>query len=486
VQIRLNPTLRWIIRLGASATIIAAITLFYARVASANSTTVALTFLLANLGIATAWGLIEALFASVLAVLSFNFFFLPPVRTLTIADPQNWVALLAFLITAITASQLSVRAKRRAAEAVERRLEVERLYSLGQAMLLSSGLHPTAREIVNRIMQIFDIPVAVLFLKTENVFFRSDLDSRGISDQELRDAADCQEPQVNATLQKALIPVRLGGQTVGSLGFAGRMLSEAALNAVAYLVAIGVERARSLEEAGRLEAVRQSEMLKSALLDGLAHDFKTPLTSIKGALTHLLGKKHDEEEEELLTLANEEADRLNRLVVEALEMTRIEAGKLHPDRRPWAIVDIVNAALLQLEDLLRGRAVEVDIPADLPSVTVDFEFVQQVVKQLLDNAARYSPPGSPIGISARPGADRIIVSIKDQGKGIDELEQSRIFDKFYRGRGARLQVPGTGLGLSIAKGIVEAHEGRIWVESRAGAGSVFSFSLPVMQRKVQE
>ncbi len=480
----LNSGMRWTVRLAASAAIVTVLSLFYYRLSAVNATTIALSFLLAILGIATGWGLIEALFASVLAVLSFNYFFLPPVRTLIISDPQNWVALLAFLVTAVTASQLSVRAKRRAAEAVERRLEVERLYELGQAMLLSSGLHPTAREMVNRVMQIFDIPTAAFYLKAEDAFFRSDPET--FPDQQLIDAAECGDPRIDIEDKTALVPVRLGGQAIGSLGFAGRVLSSAALNAVAYLVAISVERARSLDEANRIEAVRQSERLKSALLDALAHDFKTPLTSIKGALTHLLGKKHDAEEQELLSLANEETDRLNCLVVEALEMVRIEAGKLHLDRQPQKIGEIVSAVLLDLDGMLKDRAVEVTVPSDLPLADADFEFIRQVIKQLIDNAARYSPSGSPIIVSAQATGDRIVVSIQDRGKGIDEQEQTRIFDKFFRGLGARLQVPGTGLGLSIAKGIVEAHGGRIWVASRPGAGSVFSFSLPVFKGEARQ
>ncbi len=479
----MNPLSRRAVRILASAAIIAVISSFYYLSAAANATTVALSFLLAILGIATAWGLIEALFASVFAVVSFNYFFLPPIHTLTIADPENWVALVAFLVTAVTASQLSVRAKQRAAEAIERRLEVERLNSLGQAMLLSSGLVPTARETVNRIMQIFDISSAILFLKAENELFRSDEASEIFTDQQLRDAAECQDPQVDTERLTALVPVRLGGQTIGSLAFSGCILSKAALNAVAYLVAIGVERARSLEEATRLEATRKSDMLKSALLDALAHDLKTPLTSIKGALTHLLSKGHDPEEQELLTVADEETDRLNRLVVEVIEMARVEAGKLHPDRRPHRIGDIISAALCELESGLRDRVVKVDLPPNLPDVSADSEMIQQVMKQLLDNAIRYSPPGSPITVSAASSGDRLVVSVRDTGTGIDEQEQTRIFDKFFRGRASRFQVEGTGLGLSIAKGFVEAHGGRIWVESRPGAGSVFRFSLPVFRKE---
>jgi two-component system sensor histidine kinase KdpD len=475
-----------IARFIASLSFIAAITLFYRHVAAANNTTIALTYLLAILGIATAWGLLEATVASVLAVLAFNYFFLPPMGTLTIADPENWVALTAFLITAITASQLSVRVRRRAAEAIERRQEVERLYALGQAMLLSGGLRPTAREIVNQIMQIFDVPAAVLYIKAECEFIRPEPETPSMSDQRLREAAEFNEPAVDQEGQTALAPLRLGGQTIGSLGVAGRVLSKAALNAVAYLVAIGIERARTQEEANRIEAARQSERLKSALLDALAHDLKTPLTSIKGALTHLLGKQHDAEEDELLTLANEETDRLNRLVGEVIEMSRIDAGKLHPERHPQAVAKIVSAAMKEIEIHWGDRPVKVEIPAGLPPADADFDFILQVVKQLLDNALRYSPAGSPITISAEQRNEKIVVSVIDRGAGIDEQEQSRIFEKFYRGREWRDQVSGTGLGLSIARGIIEAHGGKIWVASQPGSGSVFSFSLPIRKGEIPQ
>ncbi len=466
-------------RVLGSAAIVAAITAFYLHVASVNSTTIALTLLLAVLGIATTWGLVDALVASVLAVFAFNYFFLPPVRTLTISDPQNWVALLAFLVTSITASQLSVRAKRRAAEAEERRLDVERLYTLGQSMLLSSELSTMARATVNRIMQIFDIPTAAMFLRAEDVFYRAGPDAGTISEQQLREAAEGRQPEYYVEKQLSLIPVRLGGQALGSLAFTGCVLSNAALNAVAYLVAIGVERARSIEEAGRVEAARQSEKLKGALLDTLAHDFKTPLTSIKGALTHLLGKPRDPEESELLTLADEETDRLNRLVVEVIEMARIDAGKLHPERRPQAISEILSAALRDLDPKLKDRPITMKIPDDLPPAEADFDFIQQVVRLLLDNVAKYTPAGSPVELSAELAGGKVVVRVKDHGIGIDEHEQSNIFEKFYRGPRWRYDVQGTGLGLSIAKGIVEAHGGKIWVESQRGQGSVFSFSLPV-------
>lgn len=465
--------------LAAAAIVAGIILLYHNLIMTVNNTTVALTLLLAILGIAAAWGLAEAILASILAVLGFNFFFLPPIGNFTISDRQNWVALLAFLITAVTASQLSMRAKRRAAEAVERRLEVEKLHSLGQAMLLIGGVRTAPREIVNRIMQTYDIPGAVFFSKHENALFRSGPETLALSEQQMREAVELDEPVVYPDRQIALVPVRLGGQAIGSLGLAGRTLSKGALNAVAYLIAIGIERARALEEASRVEAARQSERLKSALLDALAHELKTPLTSVRGALTHLIGREHDAEEKELLTVANEETDRLSRLITEIVDMARLEAGKLQIQRSPHPIDEIITAALNEFEELLKSRSVELQVDASLPPVEVDIDLVQQVVKQLLDNAIKYSPPDSPLSIRAEEREDKVIVSVTDRGEGIDEQEQPFVFDKFFRGGRGRYDVPGTGLGLSIAKGMVEAHGGTIWVTSRPGKGSTFSFSLPV-------
>jgi two-component system sensor histidine kinase KdpD len=481
-----RPLLRSTIRILASLTFIAGILLVYLKFVKVNPTTVALTLLLAVLGIAARWGLTESIVASLAAMLGFNYFFLPPLGTFEIADSQNWVALIAFLITAGTASQLSIRARRRTAEAEARRREVERLYGLGQTILMSGSVRTTARDTVNSIMRTFEIPGAVLFSKAENEFFRSDPQTLTISDEQLRWIAASEEPLIDRQTQIAITPIRLGGQVLGSLGFIGCTLSTAALNAVTYLVAIGIERARSLEESSKTEALRQSEALKAALLDALAHDLKTPLTSIKGAVSHLLAKPRDAEEKELLTIADEEADRLNQLVVEVLEMARIEAARLHPDKSPHAVGEIISAAVHAQEELLKDRRVELHMDEPLPPADVDFEFVQEVLKQLLDNAVKYSPPGSPLTIAASVAGEKIVISITDRGEGIAEDEQARVFEKFYRGRSSRDHVLGTGLGLSIAKGIIEAHGGKIWVTSQAGKGSIFSFALPVSKEELVE
>jgi two-component system sensor histidine kinase KdpD len=468
-------------RLIAAPAIVALIVVFYFRFVKVNNTTVSLTLLLAILAISTGWGLLEATIASLAAVLGFNYYFLPPVGTLTVQDPQNWVALGAFLITAVTASQLSARARRRTLEAVERRREIEGLYALSQSLLLSGSARSASQDLVSRVVKILGVSTAAFYTKSSDETFRWGPEDPQISDERLR--VELEETLLDAQGSFAIIPVRLGGQALGNLGLAGPLPSLAVLNAVAYLVAIGIERARALEEASHTEAARQSEVLKSALLDALAHDFKTPLTSIKAAATSLLGGDRSAEDRELMTIINEETDRLNRLVAEVLEMVRIEAGKLHLEKRPHHVAEIVDSALADLQPAMRERPVEVRLQSDLPEAEVDFDFVQQVLKQLLDNALKYTPPGSPVIISARAGEGRIVISVADRGSGIDEQEQARIFDKFFRAREHRFRVPGTGMGLAIAKGIVEAHGGKIWVTSEPGQGSVFSFSLPVYHRE---
>jgi two-component system sensor histidine kinase KdpD len=484
-------------RFAASVLIIAAILALYRTLLPVNNTTVALTLLLAILGMSAGWGLAEATVASLVAVLGFNYWFLPPVGTLTIQDPQNWVALLAFLVTAVTASQLSAHARRRAAEAEARRLEIERLYALVQAMMLSGNARKTIREFVGKVVQVFGCGAAAFYYRPSEEIFRSGAESNPITDHDLHVAAELDDVSIDPQRSLATAPVRLGGRPLGSMALIGPLPSEQSLRAIMHLVAITIEKARALEDAGHAEAARQSEVLKSALLDSLAHDIKTPLTSIKAAVTSLLASNSVTGYEtpkliggfrslspnwtpnwtELLTIIDEEADRLNQLAAEVIEMARIEAGKLHLEKRPVAAAEIIGGVLSELAPALKGRPVAVDVPEGLPAAEADPEFVQQVVKQFVENALKYTPEGSPLSVSAALKGGRIVIGVADRGPGIEENERARIFDKFFRGRRHRFETKGTGMGLAIAKGIVEAHGGRIWVESEAGQGAAFYFSL---------
>ena len=461
--------------------IIAAITFLYFRVVPVNHTTVALTYLLAVLVIATRWGLLEAAAASVLAVLCFNFFFLPPVGTLAIADPQNWVALFAFLAASIIASQLSARARQQTLEAVGRQREMERLYALSRAILLTDSNQPVAGQIAQQISQIFGCPGVMLYDRYTGEVHRAGSQDLSSSEDKLRQAALQGTLIHDDSNQTAITAIRLGGQPIASLAMQGASVSRAALQAISNLVAIGLEKARGQEAANRAEAVRQSDELKSTLLDVIAHEFKTPLTSIKAAASALLSDNNSrlQNQRELVTIVDEEADRLGRLVTEAIQMARIEAGKIQLNRELHAAPSLISAVVRQMQSITDGRDVLVDIGQNLPMVLVDAGLVQLALRQLIDNAVKYSPPGSALFIHARQKQNAVVIGVKDQGPGIPPLERSRIFERFYRGPHLRQDVTGTGMGLAIARQIMLAHEGDIWVESEPGNGAEFFISAPI-------
>jgi len=354
-----------------------------------SSTTVALALLLIVLFAATGWGSRPALLAALLGVTCFNYFFLPPVYTFTIADPQNWVALAAFLITALVAGELSARAKRRAEEAEAGRREIERLYN------------------------------------------------------EYRVAA---------------------------------------------------ERAR------QAEVFEQSERLKSALLDAVTHDLRTPLTSIKAAVTTLLDEAgadsqvilDDEARQDFLEVINEEADRLNHFVENMVELARIEAGAISLRRRWSSVEDLVAMARVRAEALTRGHRLEVEFENEIPAARVDPSLIAEVLYSLIDNAAKYSPAGSRIKISASRAADEmILIAVEGEGPGIPAHLRERVFDKFFRatsdGATSLGRPRGLGMGLAIARGIIEAHGGRIWVESGAGGvGARVAFIIPVGDEEIDK
>ncbi len=467
-------------RFLASVLAVAATLALYRLVLPVNNTTVALSLLLVILAVSAGWGLAEATVASIVAVLGLNYYFLEPVGTFTIQDPQNWVALVAFLVTAVTASQLSERVRRRAAEAEERRLEIERLYALVQAMMLSGNARRTIREFVHRVVQVFECEAAAFYYGPGEEFFRSGPESDPVTDHDLLAAAEIDELSVDPARLRATAPVRLGGHPLGAMALLGPLPSDQTLRAIVNLIAITIQKARAIEDASHAEAARQSEVLKSALLDSLAHDIKTPLTSIKAAVTSLLGTAPGADHE-LLTIINEEADRLNQLAAEVIAMARVEAGKLHLEKFPVTAAELIEAALADLAGMRQDASGGHPRGARSPRAECDPELVEQVIKQLVENALKYSPEGASLTISAQPKGEKIVIGVADSGAGIDEDERAHIFDKFFRGRRHRFETKGTGMGLAIAKGIVEAHGEKIWVESESGQGSAFYFSLPAIR-----
>jgi two-component system sensor histidine kinase KdpD len=462
-------------------TIIAGITFLYRHVLQVNQTTVALSFLLAILAVSAVWGMAVSVFMSLAAMLIFNYWFLPPIRALTIADPQNWVALFAFLVTSIVGSQLSSRIRKEADEAHHRRREIERLYRFSRNLLGEGNVIQLMNAIPDYIVDSFEAGAAELFLPQKEKFYRSGFGASQLDEERMKTAFVHDEITMEPHHGVYYIPVRLGVRPIGSLGISGSELSRQSVEAVSTLVAIAIERARAVEQLGQTEAERQGERLKSALLDSITHDFRTPLTSMKAAVSSLLasGNPDPTQTHELLTIVDEECDRLNRLVEEAGEMAKLEAGELELELEPTPIEEIIQASLAHCKTALAGRPVSVQINPNLPPVRADLERAKEAMVQLIDNAHLYSPKDLPITITAELTGDCVTTSVADHGPGIDDFDQTMIFDKFYRGKDQRYLVRGTGMGLPIAKAIIAAHNGTIGVTSQLGHGSVFSFTLPV-------
>jgi two-component system sensor histidine kinase KdpD len=443
-----------------------------------NHTTVALMFLVMVLLTSAYWGLRYAVVMAVVATAAFNFFFLPPVGTFTIADPQNWVALFAFLVTALVASNLAERARREAEGAKQRRREVERLFSLSQRLLASENVLELLNALPLYVQETFSVGSVAVMAAEHPTIYRSSLDAK-FDETVLRSTLLRGEPITQGGV--SYVPLRLGMRTVGALAVTGDALSRETLDALASLAGLAIERARALEALSKNRAEQEHERLRTALLDSVTHEFRTPLTSIKASVTTLLsGASLDAQgSRELLTVIDEETDRLNRLVGEASEMAQLDAGMFKLDLQPHSIGEALELAMQDAKATLENHPLEVTVATDLPQVRMDLARIREVLMHLLENAGKYSGAGVPIKVTSEVKGDRLVTSVADRGPGIDSFEQSLIFEKFYRGQHQRYTAPGTGMGLAIAKVIVEAHGGTIAVVSQLGSGSVFSFSLPL-------
>lgn len=295
----------------------------------------------------------------------------------------------------------------------------------------------------------------------------------------------------SANLSDASVSLRaimLGGRPVASLAMKGLTLSDGALQALLNLVAIALERVRTEEAASRAEAARQSEEFKSTLLDAIAHEFKTPLTSIKAASTSILSDASplSPHMHELAVIIDEETDRLSLLVTEAVRMAQIDAGKVRLDRAPLDVALLLHRVIDHFSSQAEGRELKLVADDGLPEVVADRDLIALALRQLIDNALKYSPPGSPVTVGAGLTDHCVVIRVADRGPGIPDRERDRIFEKFYRRQNAKTHVPGTGLGLYIAREIVRAHGGDVWVEGEPSQGSEFCVALPVSAARSKE
>ena len=504
---------------------------------------ISLAYLLIVLALASTRGLYAAVLSALVAFSSFDYFLVPPLYTFTIGRFEEWLALFVFLATAIITGQLASAMRLRAEQASRQARETRILYELVRATNSEEDLEQQLSIVAHAIVDVFSswgirdcailLPDAHGKLILQASALQADQQAKLLSDEEATaswvmtqdQAVELHDvslaPQLSTSSAPRaivrstaaihpmrrymrMIPLKMGQKVVGvvrllieddprlftrekSLGIDRDRSNPATTFFWTFLdqAASVIERARLRRESLQIELLKRTDALRAALLSSVSHDLRTPLSSIKAAASSLLQEdvQWDDEARRSFALAIEhEADRLNRLVGNLLDMSRIEGGALKPEKEWYPVDELIHDVLDHMQPVLQGRTVGTHLPDDLPPVELDYLQMDQVLTNLIENAVRYTPPESPIEVSAQIDGEQMVISISDRGPGIPQADKERIFDKFYRVLATQrnaVSVPGSGLGLAVSKGLVEAHGGHIWVEDRPGGGSIFRFTLPV-------
>ena len=399
-------------------------------------------YVFAVLPIAVFWGSAYAVPVAIASMLAFNFFFLPPLYTLTIADRRNWFALLVYVVTAIVVGSLASRARRRRDEAEQREREAALLADIAAQLLRGTRLEDELERIEQRTADLLGVSsVQVDFGERPSVR-----------------TPELEEPALS--IQRRLLP------------------------AIASLLAVARERDRLSREALETEALRRSDTIKTAVIQAVSHDLRTPIATIEQALDGLESGElvlTDEDREELLDTIRMEHTRLKRLVENLLDLSRLQADAARTSPELWTAEELVAQALEELGD---SRRVRVSVTPDLAPVRADAVQIQRVLVNLLENALTLSPPDEPVHVRVHATSKELLIRVTDRGPGVPEEERERIFLPFYRVPGRPDQI-GAGLGLAIARGFTEANGGRLWLESRAGQGASFVLALPAVELPVE-
>jgi two-component system sensor histidine kinase KdpD len=450
-----------------------------------NVSTIGSLYFLIVVIVAVVWGFWEASITSLIAVNCLNYYFIPPVFTFRVSDPEDWVALATFEISALIVSRLSARVQGQARAEARQRSQVQKLYELSRRILFLDRRQTIGPQIVSLVQETFRTESVALFDAT-----LARLDATGARAGELEQLARSayfQDGAVAGSGGASAHVLRLGSKPVGAIAFGGPELDRPTIVAVASLAAIALERARSFEKESRAEAARQTELIRTAVLDALAHAFKTPLTAILTASSGLLDAgRLSPDDAELAALIDEQAEHLNRMTTELLQMARIDAAEVRLRRENLSVLTLIEDAVARYHEQLQDRRVEVSDAGASLEVQGDREILTAALGQFIDNASRYSTPGSPISVAAGEELGEIVVSVHNEGPPIRPADRERIFERFYRAEESRHRAPGTGLGLSIVKKAAEAHGGRAWVVSEESTGTTFFLALPRGARRQLE
>jgi two-component system sensor histidine kinase KdpD len=462
-----------------------------------------MVFLTAIVGVAVRYGLWPSLLASVASALTYNFFFLPPIYTFTIADPHNIAAFVLFTLVAVTVSHVAARGRMRAVAAQARVLTVESLYSFSRKLagagtlddVLWATAYQTALMLKVRVVLLLPTNGAVAVrtgYPPEDTLDEADLAAAKWTFENDRAAGRGSDTLPGA--KRLFMPMHTGRGAIGVVGIdsdkAGPLLTpdqRRLLDALMDQGALAIERVQLVENMDRMERTAETERLRNALLTSISHDLKTPLASVLGSagtLRDLEDKLTDEEKAELLATVIDESERLNRFIANLLDMTKLESGAVTPKLAPHDLSEIIGSTLRRTVKILRHHSVQLDLAVDLPMVSLDAVLFEQVLFNLLDNAAKYAAAGSTIFIRSWRDRSTVTLQILDEGDGIPPDDLEHIFDKFYRVQKTDQVRPGTGLGLAISRGFIEAMHGTIVAANRTDRnGAVFTITLPIAREQ---
>jgi two-component system, OmpR family, sensor histidine kinase KdpD len=495
-QTLLNRRINWMLHLKAVVVVAICSILASAMFSVFASANIVMVYLVGIVVVASRYGRGPSVLASLLSVLAFDFLFVPPHLTFAVSDTQYLITFGVMLLVGLTISRMTVRIKEQAEIARERERRTASLYSMSREFANNSSAKALAEVAIEHIREVFDSEV-LLFLPGPNgelQTYGSDAAKRKLTEQEngvLRWVYDHgQEAGVGTQTLPGSNGFYLPLQTPqGKIGVVGIYSSSShqifspdqihLLEIYGNQTALAIERARLSEESEHAQVQIETERLRNSLLSSVSHDLRTPLAAITGAVSGLLenDKKLDPHSQELMQIAYEEAERLNRLVGNLLEMTRLESGSVVVDKEWQPLEEVIGTTTLRLDNILKDHPLKTRIPHDLPLVPIDSILIEQVLVNLLENAVKYAPAGSPIDLSAWAEAGDVIVEVADRGPGLPPGDETRIFEKFFRGRPTITS--GVGLGLAICQAIVQAHGGRIWASNRSGGGASFRFTLPL-------
>ncbi|MBN1644033.1 MAG: DUF4118 domain-containing protein [Dehalococcoidales bacterium] len=460
---------------------------------------VIMVFLLCVTVTAIFWGLGPSIFVSVLSVLAFDFFLVPPYFTFAVADTQYIFTFTVLLLVGIVISYLTAKIQEQTKESKQQERETAILYSLSRNLNVTAGLDDTLKTITRGIHETFGCNTLILLsdsLNSEKFISQRENQSFTIDEGELKSAVlsiqnqetTGQKPDMLQYKKARYVPLKTSRGMIGimvlqSLDTPKDWTAEQTrlLKVFAGLAAVAIEHIQLAEKAKNAQILEATEKLQTALLNSISHDLRTPLVSVIGVLSSLQEKDislDDEAKRNLIQVAREEAERLNHLITNLLDVSRVESGTIKMSRQLFDVQDLVGTALEQMGGRARTHQININVPIELPLVFVDFGLIVQTLVNVLDNAQKYSPADSPIDIKARQTGHEVYIEIADHGVGIPSQDLLHVFDKFYRIQRPD-NVAGTGLGLSICKGIVEAHDGKITAENRTGGGTVIRLVLPV-------